>query len=159
MKKQKVIPILFDTYIAVIKNSVGSNIFRNLYAKVNGKKTDITENGNLSCALFVSSVIYWFKLIKNLHATVDGVVKDLEESGWKKVEKPRVGSIIVWEKNDFGGGDLHKHIGFYIENKKAISNSPKLKHPVEHHCTFGASKNKPARKIESIWWNNKLNKV
>lgn len=156
MKKHKVIPILFDTYITVIKNSVGSNIFRNLYAKVNRKKTDIAENGNLSCALFVSSVIYWFKLTKNLHATVDGAVKDLEESGWKKIEKPRTESIIVWEKNDFGGGGLHKHIGFYIENKKAISNSSKLKQPTEHHWTFGNIKNKPMRKVQSIFWNDKL---
>lgn len=156
MKKQKVIPILFDTYIAVIENSVGSNIFRNLYAKVNGKKTDITENGNLSCALFVSSVIYWSKLIKNIHATVDGVVKDLEESGWKKVKKPRVGSVLVWEKNDFGSRNFHKHIGFYIGDGKAISNSSKLKQPTEHHWTFGNTKNKPMRKIESIFWNKKL---
>ena len=60
-KKQKVVPILIDSYIAIIKNSVGSQLFRNLYAKVNGKKIDITENGKLSCAFYVSSVLLLFK--------------------------------------------------------------------------------------------------
>ena len=64
MKKQKVIPILFDTYIVVIKNSVGSNIFRNSYAKVNGKKKDILKNGKVSCAFFVSSILALFPLFK-----------------------------------------------------------------------------------------------
>lgn len=162
MKKPKVIPILFDTYIAVIKNSVSSNIFRNSYAKINGKKQDILRNGELSCAFFVSSILALFPLFELIkyppHATVDGTIKDLENSGWKKINKPKVGSIIVWEKNDSGNGNIHKHIGFYIGNNKAISNNSKLKQPVEHHWTFGALKNQPTRKIESIFWSDKLNK-
>jgi len=157
MKKEKVVPIIFDTYLAVIKNGVGSNAFRNFYAKVNDKKTDITENGNLSCAWFVSSMVYQFKLMKSPHLTVDGTVEDLEKSGWKKIKEPRIGSVLVWKKNDFGSKKFHKHIGFCVGNDKAISNSSKTRHPIEHHITFGVVKNKPLRKIESIFWNNKLN--
>jgi len=64
MKKQKVIPILFDTYIAVIKNSVGSKIFRNSYAKINNKKTDLLSflrkelnNFQISLILTVKQII------------------------------------------------------------------------------------------------------
>lgn len=158
MKKIKVIPILFDTYIAVIKNSAGSKMFRNFYAKVDGKKIDIVKNGDLSCAWFVSSLLHLFKLIKDAHATVNGTIKDLKQSGWKKIKKPKIGSILVWEKIDFGNKDFHKHIGFYIGNNKAISTSNLKKgQPVTHHWTYGIKSNKPMRKIEAIFWNKKLN--
>ena len=147
----KVILIIPDTYLAVIKNSIGSNLFRNLYAKVNGKKTDITANGELSCAFYVSSILLLFKFIKEGHATVDSTVKDLKQSGWKKIKKPKIGSIIVWEKKDFGNNNIHKHIGFFIGNNKAVSNSYKLCYPVEHHFIFNGK-----RKIELILWNQKL---
>ena len=157
MKKQKVIPILLDTYIAVIKNSVGSKMFRNSYAKINGKKTDILQNGMLSCAFFVSSILVLSKLIKEIHGTVDGTVKDLEQSGWQQIAKPKIGSVLVWEKIDFGNKNFHKHIGFYIGNNKAIStNSFKKRQPAVHHWTYGIKRNKPARKIEAIFYNKKL---
>ena len=157
MKKQKVIPILFDTYIAVIKNSVGSKIFRNSYAKVNGKKIDILKNGELSCAFFVSSVLALFPLFELIkcppHSTVDGTLKDLQQSGWQKIKKPKIGSIIVWGKNH----NSHKHIGFYIGNNKAIStNSFRKGQPVIHHWTYGIKRNKPGRKVEAIFYNKKL---
>ena len=152
MKKEKVIPILFDTYVAAIKNSAGAKIFRNFYAKLDGKKTDIMKNGDLSCAWFVSSILYLFKLIKEPHATVDGTTRDLKQSGWEKIGKPKIGSIIVWEKNH----NSHKHIGFYIDNNKTISNNLKSKCPIIHHWTFGVKNGKPVRKVEAIFWNNKL---
>ena len=157
MKKEKVIPILFDTYIAIIKNSVGSKIFRNFYAEVDGKRTDIMKNGNLSCAWFVSSLLYLFKLMKDAHATVDGTIKDLKKSGWKKIKKPKIGSILIWEKIDFGNKDFHKHIGFYIGNNKAISTSNSKKgQPIIHNWTYGIKRNKPIRKVEAIFWNKKI---
>ena len=157
MKKEKVIPILFDTYIAVVKNSVGSKMFRNSYAKINGKKTDILQNGMLSCAFFVSSILVLSKLIKEIHGTVDGTVKDLEQSGWQQIAKPKIGSVLVWEKIDFGNKNFHKHIGFYIGNNKAIStNSFKKRQPAVHHWTYGIKRNKPGRKVEAIFYNKKL---
>lgn len=150
-KKQKVILIIPETYLAVIKNSIGSKLFRNFYAKVNGKKTDILRNGELSCAFYVSSILLLFRLIKTGHATVDSTVRDLKQSGWKNIKKPKIGSIIVWKKISFGNKDSHKHIGFFIGNNKAISNISKLGYPREHHWTFGSK-----RKVELILWNKKL---
>jgi len=150
--KQKVEPLIFDTYLAVIKNSVGTKFFRNFYAKVNGKRTDVMKNGELSCAFFVSTILAFFKLIKEVHTTVDSTIKDLKISGWKITKRPKIGSIIIWEKQDFGNVDFHRHIGFYIGDNKAISNSSKFGYSAKHHWTF---KNK--RKIEMIFWNKKLN--
>jgi hypothetical protein len=144
-----VTPLLYDTYIAVINNSVGAKMFRNLYASVNGKKEDITRNGNLSCAVFLSSILFLFKLIKEPHATVASTVKDLEASGWKQIDKPRVGSILVWSEKKFGKLRCHKHIGFYIGKNKAVSNSDKLRCPVKHDWQFNGK-----RKVELILWRD-----
>ncbi len=148
--------ILNESYIKAIKNSVGSNLFRNLYAYVNGKKKDILEDGTLSCASFASSILYLFKLITDTHATVKGTVADLKKSGWVQVKKPRNGTVLVWEAQEFGSGEAHKHIGFYIGKNKAISNYFKKHHPILHHWTFGMKNGRPVRKVEQIFWNKKL---
>ena len=144
-------PLLFDTYLAVIKNSPGANLFRNSYAKVNGMKRDILKNGELSCAFFTSSVLVIFKLIKEIHSTVEGTIRDLEASGWKKIKKPKIGSVLIWEES-VG----HKHSGFYIGGGKAVSNSLQKRTPIVHHWTFGIKKGKPVRKIIAIYWHKKL---
>ncbi|MEK7103397.1 MAG: hypothetical protein AAB870_03560 [Patescibacteria group bacterium] len=150
-KKPTVIPLIFDTYLAIIKNSLGSIMFRNFYAKVDGKKTDIMRNGELSCALYVSSLLVLFKFIGKVHGTVDSTVKDMKESGWKEIKKPKIGSVIVWESMDFGDNDIHKHIGFFVDGDKAISNSYRLGYPVEHSWDFDSQ-----RKVEIILWNPML---
>jgi len=149
--KQKITPLIFDTYLAVIKNSIGSKLFRNFYVAMAGKKTDIMKNGELSCAFYVSSILALFKLIGGIHGTVDSTVKDLRASGWKIVKKPKVGCILIWEKIHFGRNDIHQHIGFYIGNNRAVSNDYKLGYPVKHHWTFGGK-----RKVDLIFWNPKM---
>jgi hypothetical protein len=148
---KKVSPLLLDTYLAVIKNSSGSNLFRNLYAKVGDERQDITQNGELSCAFFVSSILVILKLIKEVHATVSGTVRDLKEFGWVEIEEPKIGAILVWEEKDFGNNRLHKHIGFYVGEGRAVSNDYKIGTPQEHKW------NSEERKVELILWNDKLN--
>ena len=139
-------PLIYDTYLAVIKNSVGSKEFRNFYAKVSGRKEDIMKNGDLSCAFFVTSILVLFNIIKRVHTTVESTIDDLRESGWQEIKKPKVGSILVWEKMN-----QHGHIVFYIGNNKAISNNSKLKYPAKSDWQFNGKRN-----IEHIFWNSKL---
>jgi hypothetical protein len=149
---KKIISLLKDSYLAVIKNSVGSKLFRNFYAQVNGKKKDILRNGELSCAFFVSSILKIFDLISKTHFTVKNVVEDLKKSGWKEIKKPKIGSVIVWERKKFSK-EVHRHIGFYVKKNIAISNSSKKKTPIFHHFTFNKK-----RKIEAIFWHKNLEK-
>jgi len=151
MKKQQVIPLLKETYLMVIKNSIGSKMFRSLYAKVDGKKTDITRRGDLSCAFYASSVLFLFGLIKKKHATVSSTIKDLKRVGWKEIKKPKIGSVLIWAEKEYENGEKYKHIGFYIGNEKAISNSPKYRYPIEHSWN-----RLQERKIVSILWNPEL---
>ncbi|MEK7520218.1 MAG: hypothetical protein AAB581_03200 [Patescibacteria group bacterium] len=135
----------------MLKNSARTRMFRHSYAQVNGKRTDILENGSLSCAFFVSTVLAMFRLIDRMHSTVDGAVKDLEESGWKKIRRPMVGSVLVWESKTDEDGP-HRHMGFYIGKDQAVSNSTQRGYPVIHHWTYGKKRGLPRRKVESIYW-------
>jgi len=152
-------PLPFDTYLALIKNSANSRLFRTIYLSVNGKKTDVLHEGQLSCAFFVSSILLMMtsvknriKLIKEVHATVQGTIKDLEASGWKKVRNKKAGDILVWENLDFGKAGIHGHIGFYIGGNKALSNkSFDGGMPQAHHWTFGSKKGKPVRRVVAVY--------
>lgn len=148
--------ILYDSYLQAIKNSVGSNLFRNLYAHVDGKRKDVLKNGILSCATFVSSILYLHKLIADTHATVNGTVKDLHKSGWREITTPKKGTVLLWEAVKFKDGSFHKHIGFYVNNSKAISNNTRKHRPASHHWTFGVRSGKPVRKVEKIFWHKRL---
>lgn len=149
-KKQKVYPLFKENYLAIIQNSIGTKMFRNFHAKVDGKRQDITENGKASCAYFVSSVLLLFGLIKTLHLTVNGLVKDMEQSGWRKIKRPRRGAVLIWEKKEINSKE-YRHVGFFISNSKTISNSFKKKTPSIHHWTF-----KGRRKIEATFWHRKI---
>jgi hypothetical protein len=144
--------LFFDSYFSAIKNSVGTKMFRNLFLNVNGKKSDVLKNGDLSCAYFVSSILYLFGLIKEKHATVDGTLMDMEKSGWREIKKPEIGSVILWETQK-----KHEHLGFYLGEKSAISHRPEKRFPIKHHWTYGTDKNgNPKRKIIAFYWNKKL---
>lgn len=147
--------LLFPTYLAAIKNSLGSKLFKSNFFKINNKKKDLLRNGELSCGFYVSSILYLFKLIKDIHVTVDGTIKDLEKSGWRKITKPKPGAVIVWEGLT-ENNETHKHIGFYINNNMAVSNSSKNKIIAKHHWTYGNKNGKPIRKVTNIYWNQKL---
>jgi hypothetical protein len=149
-RKQKIVPVLKDSYLQVIKNSKGTKLFRNFYATVDGRQKDILRNGDLSCAYFVSCVLRIFDLIGKVHVSVDGTEADMKKSGWRGTKNVKQGCVLLWEAKK-SGRETHRHIGFYIGNKKAISNSFEKRIPVEHSSTFGGK-----RRIQAIYWHKRL---
>ena len=147
--------LLKESYLKAIENSVGSKLFRNLYFKSRDKKIDVLQNGNLSCAIFVSWILRNFYLIEDNHTMVSRLISDLKKSNWQKIKKPKLGAVLVWDTK-IGKTGPHKHIGFYIGESKAISSSSTKKIPAKHHWTFGSKNGKPVRKVEEIWWHKKL---
>lgn len=148
-------PLFFETYIAVIKNSVGTKMFQTFWAEVDGEKTDVTDAGRISCGFFVSNVLLMFGLIKEGHTTVDATLIDMKNSGWEEISEPREGCVIYWEKltrND----TTNEHIGFYIGNDEAVCNDPDEGAPHIRHWTYGETDGKPNRKVEGIYWHPKL---
>ncbi len=140
-----------NNYLNAIKKSVGSKIFQDVFLEKDGKEINITKGGRLSCAFFVSSILMLFHLLdvkKGPHSTIGGVLKNIQKSGWKEFKKGEMkeGDVLVWEKIKDIDGKEHEHIGFYIGNNMAVSNSTKYKSPKKHHFTY-----KDNRKIISFW--------
>ena len=146
-----------DTYLAMIKNSVGSTLFRTLYAEVDGKKEDILKEGELSCTFFVSSILWHFRLLtEGPHANTPGLVRDLEKSGWVKTDVPTEGAVVIWEVMQQKSGP-HPHSGFYVNSDKAISHIDNTKTPQEHHNTFGTKPDgAPQRRIIALYTHSFL---
>lgn len=136
-----------ESLLFMIDASVGTTLFRTLYAHTDAGKTDILEGGEVSCAYFVSTLLHHFKLIVSPHATVAGLVRDLETYGWEQVSEPEPGDVIIWESIKQADDQLHSHCGFYKGGNQAVSNDYKTGVPVKHHVTDEL----PGRAIRSIY--------
>lgn len=150
-KKPQVEILLKESYLATIKNSVGTKMFQEFYARVGGKKKEVLEKGDKSCAVFVSSVLKLFDLIEDTQLTVHRTLKDMGQSGWEEIAKPRAGCVIVWKEKEFGTGNPRKHLGFYIGNGEAVSNSSKKGYPTKH-----SYKTYTDRGIDVMYWHPAL---
>jgi hypothetical protein len=133
----------YRTYLRTIENSLGCKLFRNCFVYTKDGVRDILKNGELSCAYFVSSILYLFKLIDFSHTTVETTISKMQEKGWffKSDIDLQPGEVIVWEKVKFQNGIYHLHIGFYIGNNKAISHDDKVKAPKKHDFKFNGKRN------------------
>jgi len=153
--------LLQKNYLAMIENAAkGENwMFRNFYVEEKGVQKDILADGDLSCAVFASSMLYLFNSLlefsgKNswigfAHANCSSTEKDMIKHGWKEIKKPVIGAVLIWEVLN---GE--PHIGFYIGHEEAVSNSSKNRgFPTKHHYTYNGT-----RKIEKIYWHPALNK-
>jgi len=145
--------LIYDSYLKMIKNSIGTKMFRNLYLEDNKKKIDITEDGNLSCAFFVSNILLIWKLISEGHATIRGAIKDMGKNGWKKIllKEIKPGDVVVWDEKKSRKGRICSHIGFYAGNEKTISHSDGIKAINSHHWTYNNR-----RKIVAVYTHSKL---
>jgi Bacteriophage peptidoglycan hydrolase. len=119
----------FNTYISRIENAIGSRIF-SCYFK---NKENVTENGGLACASFVSNILLTMGWIKEGHVTVSSTITDLLKSGWDYTDTPQKGDIIIWKEWKYG---THDHIGFFIDQKTAISNSELNSFPIFHSLDY-----------------------
>lgn len=143
----------------MIRGSVESQAYLHQWAVIGGKMTDIANNGGVSCAFFVSFILSGFGYIHGVHATVNGLVKKLESSGWEVVKTPRSGAVIVWETAVHPTGP-HAHIGFWVDKETAVSNHPQKGIPKQHHPTFGIKKDgEPKRKVVAYYWKKGIEKT
>ncbi len=129
------------TYIKSIENSVGSRIFNSLYVhyKDTGKTVDILNDGEYSCAFFVSSILLIAGLMDKPHATVKSL-KDIigKSDKWNAVENSDIqpGDVVFYEKLKFENGTENAHVGFALDKSNAVSTSYETKvvakHPVKN---------------------------
>lgn len=140
-----------ESYLAMIRGADGSALFQHIYADVDGVLTDILEDGNLSCAYFVSSVLTVRKLIREMHARTESTVRDMLASGWSETDTLAPGVVVVWEESTQGKHRV-PHIGFALGEDEAMSNKWEEKSPRRHHITFGENPDgTPVRRIVALY--------
>lgn len=118
----------------LVKSSVGTELFSRLYVTNDeGEELEVTEGGQLSCALFVSSLLSLVGWVGRPHATVKSTVRDMKESGnWQEIDVPLPGDVVEWGVGEAG----HSHIGFVVGDDLAISNNETKRCPIEHNFTM-----------------------
>lgn len=153
--KSQIKILTLKTFLTLVKKSAGTEMFRQIFAEVDGREVDITENGNLSCAFYVSGLLAIFGLIDKIHATVSGTRKAMEAAGWIETTEMVPGAVLVWDKPQDGSHN-HQHIGFYLGEEQAISNISRLGQPGVHHFTFGPSGTNSYREIIAVYYHPQL---
>ena len=144
---------LLSTYLAMIVDSDGCQMFQRLYVQTPEGPKDVIGDGDLACSFFVSSLLTLCGLIQGgVHTTVNETEKDMIASGWVEIEKPRPGAVIVWESKLCDDGLMHRHIGFAISSEAALSNISERRMPGFHLMTFG-EKN---RLVEKVYFHPSL---
>jgi hypothetical protein len=137
----------FKTYLAMIENAPGTNMFRHFYLRhPDGNEFDAIGDGENACAFFVSSMLKLFDKVQGVHGTVASTLRDLEESGWTQVPQPEPGDVISWEPHQSPDGP-HGHIGFYLGDNQAVSTSTSKKTVAIHDLHYGSQK----RRIIAIY--------
>lgn len=140
MPDKNIIKLQKETYLKMIKNSIGIKLFNSLFVKFknSGKIIDILDNGIYSCAFFVSSILALLKYLDSPHTTVKSTREALIKKKWKRIRKGpiQLGDVLIWEEITFPDGTKNQHIGFALNKKQAVSTSYKKRKVVKHHITF-----------------------
>lgn len=129
MAERKLRRLQYKNYISMLNALPQVELFRHLYVvDESGNEFDAVDDGDLSCAVVVSSILCLFGWIDRPHATVASTIKALVENGWRATETPKSGDIVHYSASEAG----HEHVGFFMGNDIVISNIAKLRTPGKH---------------------------
>lgn len=144
---------LMPTYLSLVEGSIDSEMFNRLYVLQYGyDSVDVINDGDLACAFYVSFLLSGLGLsTAGIHTTVDGLVYDLEQTGWIKVQSPVAGSIVVWSEKMGDDGSVHKHIGICLDEVSAVSNCPLKRSPQKQGIHDMFDHNGQQRPIEAFY--------
>ncbi|MCA9362962.1 hypothetical protein KC851_01455 [Candidatus Kaiserbacteria bacterium] len=149
--------VLLKTYLDFVNNSVGTAAYRNVHIdRQAGGQIDVTDNGDLSCAYFVSSVLRHFHLIEGgFYTTIDFTVEDMLRSGWVESLRPAAGVVVVWSSKMCSDGP-HRHIGICVDCEWAVSNCPVGRSPRKHGVYELLTEGGALREVDAFYTHPKL---
>ncbi|HSW65599.1 MAG TPA: hypothetical protein VLI54_00480 [Bacillota bacterium] len=120
---------------------LGTTHFRRRYRPVRSAESrtgwrirDVANNGDDSCAAFVSYVLVANNLLGRSRSTVQTMVNAMEDHGWQETGEPVLGGVAVWgcrEDIVLDGSNLG-HSGIYVGEGRFVSHSSIVFTPVEH---------------------------
>jgi hypothetical protein len=144
-----------ESYIKMIENSVGNKLFNSIIVKEDdGTIKDLLNDGEYSCALFVSSILFLHSFTLKTRSTVNNLEKDLSENPIFKIIEDgsiKAGDVIIWESVTYEDGSQNRHIGFAISDTEAISTSYIEKCVIKHPINKQIENTGEIRKIEKVF--------
>jgi hypothetical protein len=110
------------------------------------------NDGEYSCAFFVSSLLALAGYLPKPNTTVVGLRARLKESSFTEIPADSIepGDVIFWEKIVFPDGSANEHVGFALDNTRAVSTSYKKKEVVEHPMNLPGNLSTEPRKITLV---------
>ncbi len=144
----------FETFLKAIENSVGTTTFNSLMVKHkdSGTISDILNNGEFSCAFFVSSLLTMFQILDKPNATVKSLEERIQNSAeWEEVDivDTMPGDVVFYAKVKYEDDSSHAHVGFVINTSEAVSTSFADRCVKRHQL-----KNRPITSIYRFKWGN-----
>lgn len=144
-----------ESYVKMIENSIGNKLFNSIIVREkDGTIKDLLNDGEYSCALFVSSILFLHSLTQKNRSTVNNLEKDLSENPLFKISNENnieAGDVLFWESVTYEDGSQNRHVGFAISNAEAISTNYIEKCVVKHPITKEIENTGTIRKIEKIF--------
>lgn len=142
----------YDTYISIIKNSVGSRLFNSFIvrSKETGDTEDILKDGEYSAAFFVSSVLCLVQAVDKPTTTESGLERKLtEDKRWFEVllEEVEAGDVVFYADTTLVDGSTETHVGFALDDNQAVSISEQLRQVTKHDLRL-----MPIKKIYRHIW-------
>lgn len=136
--------VLHRRLMVLLLNSLGTNQYRAYYLEQDGEAVDVTQDGELSCAFFVSAILRMATLpdepplIESVCLNNEALIEQLVVAGWEEVDlntsPPKPGMVVIYDWQDG-----HRHSGVVCAPDEVISNSSELRQPDKHHLTFNGS--------------------
>ncbi len=126
-----------ESLVQMIKNAPGTRLFNSLIVRHEdtGRVEDVFQDGNLSCAAFVSSLLTLTTMLSEPRATVASLRAVIEESSqWESVDVANVepGDVVFWATQRFDNGEDHAHVGFVLNSEEAVSTDYKVRAVAKH---------------------------
>jgi len=142
----------YDTYISIIKNSVGSRLFNSFIvrSKATGDTEDILKDGEYSASFFVSSVLSLVQAVDKPTTTESGLERKLDEDKhWFEVslEEVEAGDVLFYADTTLVDGSTETHVGFALDDNQAVSISDQLRQVTKHDLRL-----MPIKKIYRYIW-------
>src|SRR3569623_1140484 len=105
-----------ETLRKMIQNAPDTRLFNSLFVryKDSGEVKDACNDGEYSCAFFVSSLLTLTGYLERPHATVAGLREKMLGLPIQKVElaDAQAGDVIFWDKIVFDNGEANEPVGF-----------------------------------------------
>jgi hypothetical protein len=111
---------------------------------------DVCNDGEFSCAVFVSGLLLLNGYITKPHATVESLRRVLlENSNAHSISEADVtsGDVVFWEKIVFPDGSENEHVGFALSKEEAVSTSFSKREVARHSLGMPLDAGDKERKI------------